>query len=139
MADKMKELREGIASALSVVPDVQVTARYLANPTPPAAHVVPGTTLYHRAMGNGHSDWNLTVQGFAAFVSDEGAQEIVDRWIAEEGAYSFKAAIEDDLTLGGVADDLIVRENDGYTLFPRPDGQVFLGSEWTVYVIASDR
>lgn len=129
-------IREGIKTRLDTIPGLQASARFMANPTPPAAHVVPGEINYHQAMQNGHSDVTLLVQAFVATVSDVGSQMLLDRFIAEDGDYSVKTAIEADPTLGGVADDLIVLSCSGYRVYPRPQGEPLLGAEFTVRVLA---
>lgn len=136
MADKLKLLREGIADALRVVPDVQVSPRWLSNPQTPAVHVYPGEIDYHRAMQNGSVDWLLIVEGFVALVTDEGAQEVLDRMIEDEGAYSVKAAIEADPTLGGVCDHLTVTRTYDYGPRLMPDNvNVVLACKWDVEVM----
>jgi len=138
MADKLDQIREGIKTALDAIPGVQTSAQFLSNPTPPAIHVFPPSGSFHRTMGNGHSDWNLTVQAFAAMSSDIGAQKLLDRFIADAGPYSVRAAIEADRSLGGVADDTIVQGFDNYGVRARPDGTLVLAVDFNVLVLAGD-
>jgi hypothetical protein len=138
MADKLDQIREGIKTALSTIEGVQVSAQFLSNPTPPAIHVFPPSGQYHRAMGNGHTDWNLTVQAFAAMTSDIGAQKLLDKFIADAGPYSVRQAIEADGTLGGVADDTIVQGFENYGVRVRPDGTLVLAVDFNVLVLAGD-
>lgn len=134
-ADRLKELREGVAAAMSGIPDVQVSARWLTNPTPPAVHVFPGEIDWHAAMGNGHHNWTLTVEAFAALVTDEGAQEVLDRMVADDGDYSVKAAIESDSTLGGLVEDVTVTRTYDYGLRLKADGTLVLGCKWDVEIM----
>lgn len=136
MSDTLNELREAVKIALDTIPDLQASAQFLANPTTPSAHVFPGEIEFHKAMGNGHADWHLTVQAFVTVLFDSGAQKLLDKYIAEAGEYSVKAAIEADGTLGGVADDLIVESCSGYRVYPRPEGSPVLGAEWKVRIMA---
>lgn len=132
----MTVLREGLAANLSSIPDIQVSAYMLANPTPPAIHVIPGETDYHATMGGGPDEWwHFTVQAFVAVVNDIGGQQRLDGMLASQGDYSVKAAIESDHTLGGACDDLIVDRRSGYQVFV-PDGRgAVLGAEWQVRVL----
>lgn len=132
----MAVLREAIANNIKdSITNAQVSAYMLANPTPPAIHVLPGATEYHQAMGGGAEWWEFTVQAFVAITTDIGAQKLLDKWLASDGSLSVKAAIESDDTLGGNCDGLIVTKRTGYTLFV-PDGRTsVLGSEWTVRVL----
>lgn len=138
MADKLDELREGVAAALSTIPGVQVSPHFLSNPTPPAIHVFPGDGSYHQAMGNGHSDWPLVVQAFVPVSLDKGGQKLLDKFIADAGPYSVLEAIEADGTLGGVADDTIVRGFSNYGERKRADGVVVLAVDFDVLVLAGD-
>jgi len=134
MAD-MTAVREALAANLSVIPNVQVSAYMLANPSPPAIHLYPGPTEFHQAMGGGAEFWSFTVQAFVALVSDIGSQQRLDRMLASDGPDSVRAALESDPTLGGECDDLIVTERTGYQIFsPQGRGEI-LGAEWSVRVL----
>lgn len=102
------QIREGLASNLSAIADVQVSAYMLASPTPPAIHIIPPAIEYHQAMQNGLGTVSVTVQLLAALGPDIGAQKKLDLYRAPSGASSVKAAIEADPTLGGVVKDCIV-------------------------------
>lgn len=131
----MAAIRAGLAANLSSIENVQISPYMLSNPTPPAIHIVPGSTEYHATMGSGGSEWwEFTVQAFVATANDVGAQMRLDRMLDSEGAESVFAAIESDRTLGGECDDLIVTTRTGYQIFA-PDGRgEVLGAEWTVRV-----
>lgn len=134
MAD-MQDLREALALNLSQIENIQVSAYMLANPTPPAIHVIPAQTEYHQTMGSGGAEWwQFTIQAFVAATSDIGSQQRLDRMLGSDGPDSVKAALESDPTLGGLCDDLIVTSRTGYQVFV-PDGRgALLGAEWTVRV-----
>lgn len=132
----LTELREALAESLSVIPNIQVSAYVLANPTPPAIHVIPGEVEYHLTMGSGGDEWwHFTVQAFVAATGDIAAQRRLDGMLASQGEYSVKAAIEADHTLGGACEDLIVDRRTGYQIFV-PDGRgAVLGAEWMVRIL----
>jgi hypothetical protein len=136
MAD-VTAIREALAAALAVIPDVQVNAYALSSATPPCIEVEPGSTTYDIAMGRGADRLKFTVRAFVALNLDIGAQMRLDLMLAGSGANSVKAAVETDRTLGGLVDSLRVTENMGYRRFVKEQAHVLLGSEWTVEVIAS--
>jgi hypothetical protein len=86
-------LREALAVNLSAIPDVQVSAYILANPTPPTLQIVPGGVVYDQAMGRGHDDVTFTVQAIVALTTDVGGQKRLDRFVENLAPYSVKAAI----------------------------------------------
>ncbi len=128
------DIRNGIADNLRTIPGLQVSAYALANPTPPAAHVLRGSVLYDQAFHGGTHIWTMRVQAFVALVSDIGGQKLLDRYLSPDGALSVKAAIEADTTLGGAVADLHVTTATGEQVFLRDQGGSVLGSEWTVEV-----
>lgn len=134
MSASASEIREALAAALRTIPGLQATPYVLASPTPPSAHVMRGEILYDQALQGGTHIWTMRVQAFVALVSDQGAQLLLDRYLSAEGAYSVKAAIEADTSLGGIIDDLHVLSATGETQYVREQGGQVLGSEWTVQV-----
>lgn len=134
---ELSVIREGLAANLAALKGVQVSAYMLANPTPPACHVVPGETNYDTAMGRGADQWILRIQAFVAHSGDIGSQKLLDRMLASSGAQSVKAAVESDKTLGGMVDDLRVRRTGGYQTYIREGAPNVLGAEWEVEIIAS--
>lgn len=128
------EIREAMASALLVIPGLQVSAFMLSNPTPPSAHVERGDVLYDQAMQQGVHVWPFRIKAFVALLSDIGAATLLDTFLSPTGARSVKAAIEADPTLGGVVSDLHVTGATGEQVFVREQGGPVLGSEWSVMV-----
>lgn len=137
MAD-VAAIRQGIADNLTAAfgPDVQVSAYMLAEPTPPAIHVFPGPVEYDQAFGRGLDELTMRVQAFVALVADQGAQINLDKFLAGSGAYSVKAAIEADRTLGGACHDAHVTAHTGYQQYQPAGGGPMLMAEWTVLVRA---
>ena len=135
-------IREGIADALNAIPELQASPYMLSNPTPPSAHVFPDEVDYDQTMGRGHDDWFMTVQAFVGMITDIGAQKRLDLMLNPAGAYSVKAAIEADSTLGGVVDDVQVQSCTGYRVYARSvtisgSGDPVLGAEWRVWILAA--
>lgn len=138
-APTMQEIRVGIESNLKAVylPDWQVSAYMLGDPTPPAMHIIPAEVKYDAAMHRGMDDIRMTIQAYTGIVSDRGAQERLDQLLNPTGATSMKAAVEADTTLGGKVDDLRVVIATGYQVYAL-NGQAGLvvGCEWTVHIVA---
>lgn len=130
-------IRTGLATNLSALADIQVSAWMLANPTPPTIHVFPASATYDLAMQRGLDRWTLTVQAFVAAVSDIGAQKLLDALLASSGARSVKAALESDQTLGGAASAVRVTGSSGYKIFAVDGRPPVLGAEWQVEVLAT--
>jgi hypothetical protein len=140
MADTLTNIRQALADAIqSRIDGIQVSPWLLANPTPPAAHVFPAQLSYHQAFGNGMETWEFTLQVFVSEnAGDIGSQQILDRYLSRTGPSSIKAALEDDLTLGGVISDLTVTQSSGYRQYMTQGRANVLGAEWTINVIPAD-
>lgn len=135
MSAGLKEIRLGLADALSVIEGLSVSAYIQGDPTPPFAQVVPDETEFHQAFDDGAESWGLIVQLVVAMGSDRGAQERLDRFLETEGPESVKAALEADETLGGIVSDVTVTSTDGYATYRFGSAQVEgLGSTWHVSV-----
>lgn len=135
MTATMADIRVAIADALRAIPGVQASPYALSNPYPPAVHVLRGPILYDQAMQGGLHQPTMRVQAFVAETSDQGAQALLDQFLALDGVYSVKAAIEADTSLGGVVQDLHVTTATGEQTYVRDQGGPLLGSEWTVEVL----
>lgn len=138
MAATLRQIREAMATLLQGIPGVQASSHILANPTPPTIWVLPGEITYDQTMGRGHDAQTVQVQALVGMASDIGADETLERFLAADGATSVKAVLEDErpgpVTLGGLIQDLAVVNCTGYRQYPRADGSVLLGAEWTVQV-----
>lgn len=124
---------EGLATNLSTIDGVQVSAWMLSSPTPPAIHVIPPAIEYHQAMQDGFNELTFTVQAFVALGTDIGTQKRLAQLRAPTGSSSIKAAIEADRTLGGVVKDLIVRSSSEPEVFVQAERQMLV-SDFTVTV-----
>lgn len=78
---------------------------------PPSIVIVPGTFIpgdtkaaieFDSTMANGSHDYIFTVALILSDADRRVAQEEVDQYISPEGEKSLKAALEADMTLGGV-------------------------------------
>ena len=136
---RLKLTREAIAARLNTIDEIQATALFLADPTPPAAHVFPSPVDWDEAFQRGADKWTFTVQVFVSEAGgDENAQELLDEYLEPYGPRSVKAVLEEpdepggSVTLGGVIDDLVVVRTEGYRVYAREGRAALLGSEWIV-------
>lgn len=137
----LAETRGALAALLQAkLPDMQVSAYLLANPTPPCMHIFPAGTDYDQAMGRGLDTWTFTLQAFVGETSDIGAQVLLDQLLEPSGAMSIKDAIDAgtvDGTLGGLIFDATIIANTGYQRYQVEGRGLVVGSEWTIQVLAS--
>lgn len=133
----LEEIREGLKANLQALQDVQVSAYMLAQPTPPSICVFPGPIDYDLAMARGVDKWVLKIRAFAGLTSEEGAQIVLDRFLAPSGATSVKQAAESDKTLGGVVASVHVVSCSGYGTYQFEGRPTLIGAEWSVEILAT--
>lgn len=133
----LAEIREEIAANLSVIPDVQVSAWTLANPSPPTIEVMLGwrysgseTVTYDRAFQRGMDSLSFTIRAYVALATDIGGQKLLMRFCDPNGTESVKQAAESDRTLDGLVRDLRVTEMRGEFQIPREGKPPMLGVEF---------
>lgn len=137
----IKAIRLALAAKLQEIPELGQASPYmLAQPTPPAAHIIPGPTDWHRALQDGMASMDLVVQVFVPMTTDQGSQELLDLFLATTGEHSIKAAIEKKdpgqhrRNLGGACSDLLVTTTTGYRTYKGANGAEMLGADWNVTV-----
>lgn len=132
----MGDLREALAANLATIPDLAESAYVLGNPTAPCAEVMPGPVTYDRTMQRGTDMLRFTIRVYVGASLDVAAQKRLDPMLNSSGPYSVKEAVEQDRTLGGLADHTRVTESTGYRIYAREGTPALLGAEWTVEVLA---
>jgi hypothetical protein len=113
----MTALRQGIATRLATIDELNVYAFIPDTIVTPAAIVAPGDETFIQwdtSMSGGSDDYTFRVTLLLPKGSDEDGQAKLDAYLEESGASSVKAAIEGDETLGGIADWLHVTEARNY-------------------------
>lgn len=98
-----KQIRDGIAGRLESISGLQVYA------TPPGSIVVPAavvrrrSTIYNVTFDDTvDTTWTVTV--FVQFANTDAASEELDLYVSPSGDKSIFAAVDADVTLGGVVD-----------------------------------
>lgn len=134
MAD-LAQIREGLATALRTIPDVQISAYLLSKPTPPTFMVGGPDEVGLLDEFGGAPTWTLPVIAYTGLAQDIGAQKRLDLYLAPDGPTSIRAAIEADPTLGGIVDSVVVSSITGYRSYLMEGNVVYLGAEWTAEVL----
>lgn len=134
----LKQIRTALVANLDGLPGCQISPYQLSQPTPPCIHIFPDPdefVVYHQASANGLVTWTMNVQGIVQN-ADQGAQANLDTWLEPSGAQSVAAALESDPTLGGIAQQAVVRRGARYQEYVRADtGQSYLACTWIVDVL----
>lgn len=135
-APTIKQIRAALAVNLETIPNVQVSAYMLLNPTAPTIEILPDVITYDETMHRGMDDLRFILRAYAGVTTDRGAQILIDSMLEPTGSKSVKAATESDPTLGGIIDDLRVVSASGYRFFEVPGKGILLGCDWTVEIFA---
>jgi hypothetical protein len=109
------QVRSGLKANLEAIKGMRV---YELIPTPaiaPAAIVGQLDFTFDLNNARGLDQANLDVVVLVGRFSERAAQNDLDKYLAGSGAYSIKAAIESDRTLGGACDTLRVTSAEAGT------------------------
>lgn len=135
MAGSGLDIQTALANALGTIPGLRVADHLPEQINPPVAVIQIQSVTYHRAMNGGLSQWEFVVSVVSGRMGDRVAQRTLDQWMSYDGAYSVRAAIESDPTLGGVCNTLKV--DDMLAVRPVSLGDAaYLSCEFNVLVHA---
>jgi hypothetical protein len=127
-------IMEGLSTALGSIDGLRSFAYPPDSVSPPAAVVTLPEVDFDSTMARGSDRLEIVVAVLAGRVSERSAVPLLAGYMSGSGSSSVKAAIEADVTLGGVAHSTRVLTAD-----PRPMtvGSVeYFGAEFNVEVIA---
>lgn len=132
-------IRTALADALSASPlfaatAMQVSPYLLSNPTPPYAQITEGEIDYDLAMAGGMDELGFIVIVGVGYTTDIGSEVALASF--RDPNQGVKAAIEADVTLGGVIDTCRVEKASEPKLYGQQTGPAVLGCEFTVAVYA---
>lgn len=105
------QIRSGLAARLATIAGLKASSVWPDSLNLPAAIVRPQTGLYHQAMGDpGYQQLTYEIVLLVAPLQNGLAvgQSTIDPYLDASGTKSIKAAIEGDVTLGGLVSTLIV-------------------------------
>jgi hypothetical protein len=135
----LAQIREGLRVKLAAAfaATAQVSGYQLDDPAIPTIQVMgPDAVEYDELMSRGLDRWTIVIQAFAGSWEQRAAQEVLDQWLAPTGSTSVKAAVESDITLGGIVASARVARSSGYRVYDLPNRGRTLGAEFFVDVVA---
>jgi hypothetical protein len=127
-------IRSAVAAKLAAAfPNVQVSAYFLPDPTPPTLHIMPDEPLatFDAAMVGGDDHWFLMVEALVPYTLGSNAEVKLEPFISR-GTGGVKAVLEAEATLGGLANWLMVRQVDSYGQISQADGTTHFGCRFHI-------
>ena len=109
------QVRSGLKANLEAIPGMRTYELIPSVPVAPAAIVGQLDFTFDLNNARGLDQANLDVVVLVQRLSERTAQNDLDKYLAGSGAYSIKAAIESDLTLGGACNTLRVTSAEAGT------------------------
>lgn len=107
----LDQIVRGLETRLKTIDGLNVARYFTGQVVPPVAIIgVPPVTEYHASMGRGTMALEPTIHVFTGSAIDLEGQRALSEYANPVGDKSIRAAIEADKTLGGMAQDCIVRE-----------------------------
>ena len=135
MPATISQINTALADALSAIDGLQGYDYEPDSIYPPIAFPSITNIDYHRAMGGGLIIYDITIRVIVGRVNERVAQDALDRYASYNGTESVRAAIEADLTLGGLVDTLILR-NSASVASTAIGEQDFLSLDFQIQVYA---
>lgn len=137
MADQIRDALSGADW------DFQVEPKMVLSPTPPSVDMYPGDPATNAELASFAATAEDAAAGFIfnvrariAPTDHEAGQEVLLELSDPASDLSLVQALYDDPTLGGIASDLNVASESGFTIFTDLDPtKVFLGVLWRFVVI----
>ena len=108
MPATVSQAASGLATRLATISGLRTFSYQPEQVNPPVAFPVLEEIEYHRAFGGGDVRMRFTVMVIVGRYLDRVAHSNLDGFLSYSGATSLRAAIEDDKTLGGVAQTLVL-------------------------------
>ncbi len=109
------QVREGLKANLEAIKGMRVYDLIPSVPVAPAAVVGQLDFTFDLNNARGLDQANLDVIVLVQRFTERTGQNDLDKYLAGSGAYSIKAAIESDLTLGGACNTLRVTSAEAGT------------------------
>ena len=130
-------IREAVAAVTDI--DVQVDPRGFRAPSTPCIDMYPADPSddqQYAAFGDLAGGELITVRARVSTADAEAGEDLLLAFMDDEDPLSIWAALEEDPTLNGLANDVNVLNRSGYRDFPDLGGEgSFLGCLWTVVVL----
>lgn len=136
MAPTLLQVMEGLATRLLAIDNLNVSIEMPDQAVAPHAAVgVPPVTEYHSTMARGLFTMAPTITVYTSSAEGHHGQLHLAEFANPVGAWSIRAAIEDDRTLGGVVSDCVVMSFEPQGL-EEVGGQHFYVGQFTLQCVA---
>jgi hypothetical protein len=136
----LPEILDGLATALvpiaTEIPDLQVYAGWLPQPSPPSLEIFPADPFQDGEGFSKEKKLFFTVRARASMLDTDSGQRILLQLLEPDGPTSVESALCWD-GLGGLVDSVAVAEGfpSGYREYTDGDTGRLLGCEWRVEVL----
>lgn len=125
MTATLTQVRQALATTLSMISGLRVYAFPKGEISPPAAVIMPadGQFLTYRVTMDTTHDLELTVTVFTQWGADANSTEALDAYLADSGTKSIYAAVNADQTLGSTVDSctVVAAQNHGKVTYAGAD------------------
>jgi hypothetical protein len=129
-------IREAIANQLKLITSLNVYAKVADSVIPPAAYVgQPEIVEYDQTFRATNLRFQIPVKIVTGSVQEDAAQDLLDSYVAYEGASSVPLAIALDASLSGTVQTSRVVSARNYGVY-EIGGVPYLGVEFLIEVIA---
>jgi hypothetical protein len=133
MAATISQVATGLQNNLATVTGLRASAYQPEQLNPPMAYPVLSTVNYHRAFQGGDVIMDWVIHVVVGRYTDRTAHAAMDNYLSYSGGNSIRAALESDLTLGGVCQTLVVSSAADIRSLNSADAE-FLEIQFTVQV-----
>jgi len=133
MAATITQVATGLQTNLSTITGLRASAYQPEQLNPPMAYPVLTTVNYHRAFQGGDVIMDWVIHVVVGRYTDRTAHAAMDDYLSYSGSKSIRAALESDLTLGGVSQTLVVSSAADIRSLNSADAE-FLEIQFTVQV-----
>lgn len=123
MPATVTQVMDGLKTRLATVSGLRAFSYQPEQLNPPMGFPILNSVTYHRAFNGGDVVFNCSIVIVVGRYLDRTAHALLDNYLSYSGASSIRAAIEGDLTLGGIAQTLIVQSSADVTSLNSADAE----------------
>jgi len=135
MAGTLIQIADGLETRLATITGLRVFDHIPDVFAVPCAFVAPQTVSYWNSFGGGDVQMTYIVTVVVGRASERSSQKSLYGYMAYSGGTSVREAIEDDRSLGGVAQTCIVQNADNIRMVSSGDAD-YLAVDFQVLVHA---
>lgn len=135
MPATLGQITAGLKANLSTVDGLRCFDYVPDNFAAPCAFPMLDTVEFYGAFAGGNPQYRMTVTVIVGRSSERAAQQALDAYLSFDDPRSIRAALTSDVTLGGVAQTLIVERANNLRMISQGDA-MFLAVDFDVLVHA---